>query len=294
MRRFVLSFRILAIFLLLLALMVVIVAVFAYLANRLGIQRENLLVNDTPVAVSPAPFDTPAAPFPPVDVGMVAYLDYGRPQYASLPIDALNPNVPRVGAYLPRTGNTQLVLPTVTPPPTLTPRPTMFPTATLPPYPTSPPLPTLLPTATLDLVATVLAFDASVPRPVFSALCPPSDLPVSGLLTQRFYGWHSGIDIGVPSGTPVLATHSAIVTWSDWNTFGYGNLVILQSDRYITYYAHLTSFNVLVGQYVHKGSIIGFSGNTGNSSGPHVHYETRIDDIPVDPLTFEARLLGTC
>ncbi|MEL7235367.1 MAG: M23 family metallopeptidase, partial [Chloroflexota bacterium] len=70
--------------------------------------------------------------------------------------------------------------------------------------------------------------------------------------------------------------------------------VILQSGAFITYYAHNTSFNVEPGQAVGKGSIIAWSGNTGNSTGPHVHYETRLNDIPVDPLTFDNRGYYSC
>src|SRR5262249_47853807 len=102
------------------------------------------------------------------------------------------------------------------------------------------------------------------------------------------------IDIGVPLGTPVLATQSGQVTFADWSPVGYGNLVIIQNGNFITYYAHNTSFNVIIGQTVRKGSVIAFSGSTGNSSGPHVHYETRIDDVPVDPLTFESRGYPSC
>jgi murein DD-endopeptidase MepM/ murein hydrolase activator NlpD len=98
----------------------------------------------------------------------------------------------------------------------------------------------------------------------------------------------------VPLGTPVIATHSAQVIFAGWSDIGYGYLVILQSGPYITYYAHNTSFNVTEGQYVGAGSIISWSGSTGNSSGPHVHYETRINDIPVDPLTFGNRGYSTC
>ncbi|MBN1562907.1 MAG: M23 family metallopeptidase, partial [Anaerolineae bacterium] len=63
---------------------------------------------------------------------------------------------------------------------------------------------------------------------------------------------------------------------------------------FITYYAHLTEFNVVEGQIVGRGSLIGWTGSTGNSTGPHVHYEIRINDTPVDPLTFEARGYPSC
>jgi murein DD-endopeptidase MepM/ murein hydrolase activator NlpD len=124
--------------------------------------------------------------------------------------------------------------------------------------------------------------------------CAPSGLPSSGVLTQRFYSLHTGIDIGVPLGSPVVATHSGTVIFAGWNTYGYGYLVVLQNGTYITYYGHLTNFNVKEGDQVGQGSLLAWSGSTGNSTGPHIHYETRINDAPVDPLTFGARGLGTC
>ena len=84
------------------------------------------------------------------------------------------------------------------------------------------------------------------------------------------------------------------VIFAGWRTDGYGNLIILQSGMFITYYAHLTDFNVVAGQIVGRGSVIGFSGSTGNSTGPHVHYEIRINDSEVDPLTFEDRGYNSC
>jgi murein DD-endopeptidase MepM/ murein hydrolase activator NlpD len=147
-------------------------------------------------------------------------------------------------------------------------------------------------------VATVLAFAANVTPaslPFAGAECAPAGLPVEGsFLSQSFTGYHSGIDLVVPSLTAVHATQTGVVVWADWNVFGYGNLVIVQSGRFITYYAHNTSFNVAKGDVIAKGAIVSFSGSTGHSSGPHVHYETRIDDIPVDPLTFESRGFPTC
>jgi murein DD-endopeptidase MepM/ murein hydrolase activator NlpD len=298
MHPFLKSLRRYALFFSLLALIIFAIAGAAYFTNRLTVNSNRVLVLDTPVAVTPAPLSTPIQQFAQIDPAILPYLQYGQPQYGIVPMDVLSANVPPLGAYLPRTGNTQFGLPAPTLFPTAVPEVIVLTAVFVPPptlpYPTSPPLPTLVLTPTLDLVATVIAFDQSLPSAQFYTSCAPSGLPIDGMLTQRFHGFHSGIDVSVPSGTPVYSTQSAVVTWADWNTFGYGNLVILQSDRYITYYAHLTSFNVTIGQYVQKGAIIGFSGNTGNSSGPHVHYETRIDDIPVDPLAFEARALGPC
>jgi murein DD-endopeptidase MepM/ murein hydrolase activator NlpD len=165
------------------------------------------------------------------------------------------------------------------------------------PYPTSPPLP--LPYNPSVPLPTVAQFNndgtpRTLPFVATGTDCAPAGNPVDGILTQRFHPYHSGIDIGIPLGSAVYATHSGQITFADWSNVGYGYLVILQSGAFITYYAHNTSFNVNVGQYVGKGSIIAWSGSTGNSSGPHVHYEVRINDVPVDPLTFESRGYGSC
>jgi murein DD-endopeptidase MepM/ murein hydrolase activator NlpD len=280
----------------LLILMVVLVGGLVYLAGWLSVNRDAVRAVNTPVIVTSAPPPaTPQSPLSPLNPAIMAYLERNQPDSGPIQLEVVGKDVVPVGAYLPRTGNTRYELAG----PTALPTPLAYPTSPTLPYPTSPPIPptlTPVPSATVDLVATVLAFDAAVTPALLynSGVCPPSGRPVEGILTQYFTGYHSGIDMGVPLGTPVLATQSGIVTWADWNTFGYGNLVIIQSERYITYYAHLTSFNVQLGENVFKGGLIAFSGSTGNSSGPHIHYETRIDDIPVDPMTFESRALGTC
>jgi murein DD-endopeptidase MepM/ murein hydrolase activator NlpD len=124
--------------------------------------------------------------------------------------------------------------------------------------------------------------------------CAPAGMPLSGPLTQRFHYRHIGIDIGVPIGTPVLTTHSGRVTYAGWSDRGYGNLVVVENGRFSTYYGHFDTVYVAVGQWVDSGGVLGLSGNTGNSTGPHLHYETRIDDVPVDPLTFELRGYPHC
>jgi murein DD-endopeptidase MepM/ murein hydrolase activator NlpD len=70
-----------------------------------------------------------------------------------------------------------------------------------------------------------------------------------------------------------------------WNNQGYGNLVIVENGSYRTYYAHLSSIPVSVGDSVTAGTTIGLSGNTGNSTGPHLHYEIRKDNVPIDPTS---------
>lgn len=268
-------------------LIILIVGSLTYLAGTLGIRRRPVRSIPTQViTVEPPLPGTPVARFFQVDPAIVEYLDAVQPSYSVIPLDALGTDIQPVGAYLPRTGNTlfQLAQPTPLPTPL--------------PYPTSPPLP--LPPVPPNSAPTVSPFtEDGTPRTLpyeidDTTSCAPSGNPVDGVLTQRFHFYHGGTDLGVPPGTPVIATHSGQITFAGWSDVGYGYLVILQSGPFITYYAHNTSFNVSEGQFVGKGSIIAWSGNTGNSSGPHVHYETRINDVPVDPLTFGNRGYPSC
>lgn len=112
----------------------------------------------------------------------------------------------------------------------------------------------------------------------------PSGRPVTGgVLTQEFHPGHTGIDIAVPLGTPVKTTMDGHVIYAGWNNQGYGNLVIVENGAYRTYYAHLSSIPVSVGDEVKAGTTIGLSGSTGHSTGPHLHYEIRKNKVPIDP-----------
>ncbi len=97
---------------------------------------------------------------------------------------------------------------------------------------------------------------------------------------------HKGVDIGTPSGTPVLAAKAGKVSWASWNG-GYGNCVIVSHGRgNSTLYGHLSSYNVKVGDMVSQGQVIAYSGNTGNSTGPHLHFGVMENDAWVDPLNY--------
>ena len=225
---------------------------------------------------------TPIARFAEIDPAIAEVIDQPS-NYGNSQIDLLS--IQPVGIYLPRSGDTQFEIQ----------GPTPFPTPL--PFPTSPPLP-VPPLADLPTVAPELS-DATGEQnirvePYVAGNCAPSGLPVDGILTQRFHRYHSGIDLGIPSNTPVIATHSGQVIFADWSDVGYGYLVIIQNSTFITYYAHNNSFNVNSGDFVGQGSVIAWSGSTGNSTGPHVHYETRINDLPVDPLTFSSRGYQSC
>ncbi len=95
---------------------------------------------------------------------------------------------------------------------------------------------------------------------------------------------HAGIDVGAPAGTPIVATGRASVTRAG-AAGGYGLMVILDHGNGLeTRYAHMSRIAVAQGQEVEQGQVIGFVGSTGLSTGPHLHYETRLDGRPVDPL----------
>jgi murein DD-endopeptidase MepM/ murein hydrolase activator NlpD len=111
----------------------------------------------------------------------------------------------------------------------------------------------------------------------------PSGRPVEGPLSQGYTATHHGLDFGIYSGTPVKTTMDGKVVYAGWNTEGYGNLVIVENGPYRTYYGHLSSIPVSMNQSVSKGTVIGISGNTGNSTGPHLHYEIRQNGATIDP-----------
>jgi murein DD-endopeptidase MepM/ murein hydrolase activator NlpD len=114
--------------------------------------------------------------------------------------------------------------------------------------------------------------------------------PVSGTVTSGFgprWGrMHEGIDIAVPTGTPVRAAGAGTVISVGWQG-GYGNLVVIDHGGGLaTAYAHNSALLVAVGQQVATGQTVASSGNTGNSSGPHVHFEVRVNGVAADPLAY--------
>ncbi len=117
----------------------------------------------------------------------------------------------------------------------------------------------------------------------------PVEGPVTGSFGERidpFNGegaFHSGIDIGSAYGQSIVAPADGIVDFADFMG-GYGRAIILDHGRGITTrYGHLASFAVFPGQHVHRGDTIGYVGASGRSTGPHLHYEVRINDVPVNP-----------
>jgi murein DD-endopeptidase MepM/ murein hydrolase activator NlpD len=98
---------------------------------------------------------------------------------------------------------------------------------------------------------------------------------------------HGGLDYRCKLGDPIYASDAGVVIFAGWSG-GYGNLVrVSHGNGYQTYYAHFNSFAVGCGTPVAQGQIIGYCGTTGWSSGPHLHYEIRLNGVPQNPALFE-------
>lgn len=120
--------------------------------------------------------------------------------------------------------------------------------------------------------------------------------PTSGPITSPFgyrihpiFGtqiYHSGIDIGVDTGTPIVAADSGVVIEADW-LGGYGYAVVIDHGNGLsTLYGHNSELAVSPGQSVQQGQVIAYAGSTGYSTGPHCHFEVRVDGSPVDPMGY--------
>lgn len=125
-------------------------------------------------------------------------------------------------------------------------------------------------------------------------LAMPAGMPVAARAMTSSFGLrlhpllnerraHLGIDLAAPSGSPIAATSAGVVSMGGWYG-GYGLLVALNhGDGVQTLYGHMSRLNVVIGQRVQRGDIIGYVGSTGLSTGPHLHYEMRIGGQAVDP-----------
>jgi murein DD-endopeptidase MepM/ murein hydrolase activator NlpD len=124
----------------------------------------------------------------------------------------------------------------------------------------------------------------------------PSVWPVRGWVTSPFgkrtspftgvLTFHEGIDIAAQTGTPVMAAADGLVVKAGFSS-GYGNVVEISHGYGIkTVYAHNSRLNVKVGQHVKRGEVISYVGDTGSSTGPHLHYEVRLNNLPVNPVRY--------
>ena len=111
-----------------------------------------------------------------------------------------------------------------------------------------------------------------------------------GIVSSRYgwreWGWHSGIDLAWDIYTPILAAAPGTVTFTS-TLGGYGNLVIIDHGNGLTtYYGHCDQFFVSVGDQVQKGQVIATIGMTGVTTGPHLHFEVRVDDNAINPAPY--------
>jgi murein DD-endopeptidase MepM/ murein hydrolase activator NlpD len=125
------------------------------------------------------------------------------------------------------------------------------------------------------------------------AVDAPSVWPVEGRISSSFGeridpfngegAFHSGVDISVAFGTPVHATADGVITFAEIEN-GYGRLINIDHGYGIaTRYGHLSGFAVVPGQHVLRGQVIGYVGASGRATAPHLHYEVRVQDVPVNP-----------
>ncbi|MDR2353873.1 MAG: M23 family metallopeptidase, partial [Deltaproteobacteria bacterium] len=133
-----------------------------------------------------------------------------------------------------------------------------------------------------EMLLSVTPYANPVPTGRFSSGFGYRSSPFSGGLD-----FHQGLDLTAPVGTPVYAPADGTVLSSDWSISGYGLMITLDHGFGLTTrYAHLSESLVTVGSKVTRGQMIAKVGSTGRSTGPHLHYETILGEVPVDPLTF--------
>lgn len=124
----------------------------------------------------------------------------------------------------------------------------------------------------------------------------PSIWPVVGHISDSFGerldpfsgegAFHTGVDVGADYGAPVHVTADGVVIIADTHA-GYGRLVVVDHGFGVsTFYAHLSAFAVVAGRHVKRGEVIGYTGVSGRTTGPHVHYEVRVNNAPVNPWRY--------
>ena len=147
---------------------------------------------------------------------------------------------------------------------------------------------------TLGTGEAVAAYSSPVP---VTGVSVPSRMPLEGAQLTSGFGMrnhpvlggrrqHAGIDLAAPTGTPVYATADGVVSRADWYS-SYGLYISVEHGASMqTRYAHLSRLAVAAGDNVKKGDLIGYVGSTGRSTGPHLHYEVRVDGLAVNPIPY--------
>ena len=117
------------------------------------------------------------------------------------------------------------------------------------------------------------------------AFLRPLSAPISSPFGMRWGRMHQGVDFAAAGGARVGAAGRGVVSFAGWNTGGYGNLVVIDHRQgFQTWYAHLSTVTSWKGEAVTGGTRIGYVGSTGYSTGPHLHFEVRLNGTPIDPM----------
>lgn len=142
--------------------------------------------------------------------------------------------------------------------------------------------------------ADITAYSSPIPQRGISV---PSRMPLEGASLTSGFGMrnhpvlggrrkHTGIDLAAPTGTPVYATADGIIGRADWYS-SYGLYISINHGASMeTRYAHLSRLAVAAGDNIKKGDLIGYVGSTGRSTGPHLHYEVRVEGLAVNPIPY--------
>lgn len=183
----------------------------------------------------------------------------------------------------PAPASTVTPTPMPTPTPTLTPSPSPTPTPTPTPSPTSRPYdgPALPAGATMEYQDLELENTASPAEGAYTSNFGWRVHPLTGQMT-----FHKGVDLSAAEGSEVYAFADGVVLAAGWED-SYGNYIKLQhSDRVVTLYAHCSQLLKSVGDSVRAGEVIAKSGSTGNVTGPHLHFEVRVEQVLCDPAYY--------
>jgi Peptidase family M23 len=241
----------------------------------------NTQISSVPTQVEPPEFSVTILVPPPLTQLIKRQSVKKLPRFAkvkAIPVVVIPTSTPRTNVtpitvtptFAPRANMAQT---SVTP--TLAPRTTILPVVNIPR--------TSTPTTVTEPIAKPPAAVATSPDPANSDIIYPLLRPAP--VTSR-YGWrthpltgtrrfHSGIDIAAATGTPVVAAGSGTVVSAGWNS-GYGKAIVIQhDDHHQTLYGHLSEISIQAGQSIVQGTVIGKVGSTGNSTGPHLHFEKR-------------------
>lgn len=110
---------------------------------------------------------------------------------------------------------------------------------------------------------------------------------MSGYISQGYWYGHLAIDIASAKGTPIYAADNGYVRSSQWSSYGYGRMIIIDHGNSLqTLYAHMSTYYVSPGEAVKRGQLIGICGSTGNSTGPHLHFEVIRSGSRTNPYNY--------